>query len=144
LTISKKLMSSDLSNNIGLSPLRGIALIFALSGILICILVGGGLWLVCHFLGWGDGATGNAIPYPTLTAILLTVPFLLYFLSGFVAALSTRKSVRILMMWIANVCVLYMGGMCALTLFLQAPFIFLAFVVIIIPLSLCWRKVLRT
>jgi len=139
-------MFSDLSNSsrkISLSPLRGIASIFALSGILICILVGIALWFFCHMSGWGDGATGNAIPNPTLTAILLTLPFFVYFLAGFIAALSTRQSVRIVMALIAHVCFLYMGGMFVLTLFLQAPFMFFAYVVVIIPLSLCWVKVLR-
>ncbi|MCP5537220.1 MAG: hypothetical protein H7A51_13450 [Akkermansiaceae bacterium] len=129
--------------HIEMPPLRGVASFFALSGVAVCLAVGGFSWLFCSFAGWGDGSTGNAVGEPLLVAVLLTVPFVVYFIASVIAAMSSRRRTRIVLAWIAHICFLYMSVLAVLVLISQFPLAFIACIIFLGILTKCWMTVLQ-
>jgi hypothetical protein len=88
--------------------------------------------------GWGDGATGDAISNPSTKATLSILPLFIYFISGFIAALSTNQTVRISLFWTAHICFI---GSVFYGLDRQLAVIICA--IIMALFTKCWMKLIR-
>jgi hypothetical protein len=133
----------------GLAPLYWDAFLFAIFGSLICMMHGVFSYFILSFVGWGDGSSGMAISNPVLCAVLFTLPLFTYFLLGTIASTSTRRVARIVLAWGAHI---FLPIFCFLSLWaivVSNPAVvlllifFVAYVVIVITFSVCWRKLLK-
>ncbi len=69
---------------------------------------------------------------------MLTLPFVIYFFCGLIAALSSRQLVRVILAWIAHICLLYMALLTGWFLISLFPLGLLVLIVLIGLLTKCW------
>ena len=115
-----------------------IATAFLLGGILICPPLFFVWRLIISWAGWGDGATGDAIEYSSTTWAVFFVPLPLYFLIGFIASIATKRLDRMILAWVAHLCLLLVliNGMSAfLAIFVYG--------LIAALFAVCWERILR-
>ena len=133
----------------GLKPLPWNAFLFAALGSLICIMHGKIYFYLCALVGWGDGTSGIGISNPALASVLITLPLIIYFLLGTMAATSTRHEARIALARGAHI---VLSVVCFVSLWAIAvsnPAVVLllmiaaGYLVVALGFSAWWRRLLR-
>ncbi len=121
-----------------LTPQWIIGAVFLFGGVLICVSLFSAWGLAVSFSGWGDGATGDAIKYSARQWVVFIAPLSIYFLAGFFASLSKKRSARVVLAWTAHVSLLFvmLNGTAALPALI-------IFIVIAALFAVCWGRLLR-
>lgn len=132
----------DGSNEKELSPHSGLACLFGLFGALICIPLGLFSWYSLNLAGWGDGSTGNAVSNPSVKALFMTFPFFVYFICGVVAALSTRRILRIYLAWIAHIFLIGITILAVMVLYYSFSIILFVYAITFYFFTKGWIKIL--
>ncbi|WP_411825477.1 hypothetical protein [Luteolibacter sp. AS25] len=133
--MGKKIMQVDQTNLKTITPHFGIAAVFALGGLVVCIPFGLVLWYFANMASWGDGSTGNAIGNPTLVAILLILPLALYFVLGFAAAISTNQRVRNILYVLATVLIIIISLVLGIAILATFPLAIVGILAIAVAFS---------